>query len=80
MRTISQREMRNDSGQVLRDVEGGEEIIVTRRGTPVAQLVPYRDRTSRMRPARRRPVFSAADLVHSDTTSEDVLAELRDER
>lgn len=36
MRTISQREMRNDSGQILRDVESGEAMVVTRRGLPVA--------------------------------------------
>ena len=36
MRTISQREMRNDSAQMLRDVESGEVVVVTRRGLPVA--------------------------------------------
>ena len=40
MKTISQREMRNDSGLVLREVEAGETFTVTRRGAPVAQIVP----------------------------------------
>lgn len=43
MSTISQRELRNDSGEVLRRVEAGESFTVTRRGVPVAVLVPHRD-------------------------------------
>lgn len=39
---ISQRELRNDSGDVLRRVEAGEQITVTRRGVPVVDLVPHR--------------------------------------
>ena len=39
-RTISQRELRNDSAAVLRDVQAGQTIIVTRNGTPVAELRP----------------------------------------
>jgi len=40
MRTISQREMRNDSSGILREVEAGAVLVVTGRGTPVAQLSP----------------------------------------
>jgi prevent-host-death family protein len=39
-RTITQRELRNDSATVLREVEAGGTIIVTRNGTPVAELRP----------------------------------------
>ena len=39
-RTITQRELRNDSGAVLRAVECGETVTVTRNGTPVAELRP----------------------------------------
>jgi prevent-host-death family protein len=39
-RTISQRELRNDSAAVLREVEAGEVIVIARRGTPVAELRP----------------------------------------
>jgi prevent-host-death family protein len=39
-RSITQRELRNDSAAVLRDVEGGQIITVTRNGTPVAELRP----------------------------------------
>jgi prevent-host-death family protein len=40
MKTISQRELRNDSGAVLRQVEQGATFRVTNRGTPVATLGP----------------------------------------
>jgi prevent-host-death family protein len=39
-RTVSQRELRNDAAAVLREVQGGETLIVTRNGTPVAELRP----------------------------------------
>jgi prevent-host-death family protein len=40
MRTISQRELRNDSGAILRAVESGESMIITKSGIPVAELRP----------------------------------------
>lgn len=44
IRTITQRELRNDSGAVLREVEAGRTIIVSRNGTPVGELRPIRRR------------------------------------
>jgi prevent-host-death family protein len=40
MRTISQRELRNDSGAILREVQAGHTVVVTRNGVPVAELRP----------------------------------------
>lgn len=40
MNTISQREMRNNSAEVLRRVAGGETILVTNNGRPAALLSP----------------------------------------
>ena len=40
MRSITQRELRNDSAAVLRDVEAGQTLVITRNGTPVAELRP----------------------------------------
>lgn len=79
MKTISQRELRNDSGQVLREAELGQEFTVTRRGTPVARIVPLPAERGR-RPARRPAVFSTRDLVRSEISSEQIVADLRDER
>ncbi len=44
MRQITQRELRNESGQIMRALEAGESFIVTRGGTPVGELVPLRRR------------------------------------
>jgi len=41
-RTITQRELRNESAAALREVEAGRTIIVTRNGTPVTELRPLR--------------------------------------
>jgi prevent-host-death family protein len=38
--TVTVRELRNNGGEVLRRVEHGERIVVTRDGTPVAELRP----------------------------------------
>jgi len=43
-RTITQRELRNQSAAVLREVEAGRTIIVSRNGTPVGELRPIRRR------------------------------------
>lgn len=43
-REISQRELRNSSGEIMRAVKKGESFIVTSNGEPVARLSPLRDR------------------------------------
>lgn len=41
-RTITQRELRNDSGEIMRALDQGESFVVTRNGTPVGELTPLR--------------------------------------
>ena len=50
---ISQRELRNNSGEIMRALDRGEEFIITRNGQPVGEL----------RPVRRRFVARAALLA-----------------
>lgn len=52
MHTISQRELRNDSGDIMRRLDRGETFIVTRNGAPVGELTPL-----------RRHRFVAADTI-----------------
>ena len=40
--TISQRELRNSSGDIIRGLDEGETYIVTRHGQPVGELTPLR--------------------------------------
>ena len=44
MKTIAQRALRNESGEVLRQAETGEQFVITVNGRPVAQLGPYERR------------------------------------
>lgn len=44
MREIPQRELRNNVGAVLREVEAGERLRVTVRGRAVADVVPIAPR------------------------------------
>lgn len=40
--SITQRELRNDSGEIMRRLDQGESFVVTRNGVPVAELTPLR--------------------------------------
>ena len=40
--SITQRELRNDSGEIMRRLDQGESFIVTRNGVPVGELAPLR--------------------------------------
>jgi antitoxin (DNA-binding transcriptional repressor) of toxin-antitoxin stability system len=51
-RRITQRELRNDSGRIMRALDKGKAFVVTRNGVPVGELIPLRPR-----------VFVPADAV-----------------
>ena len=51
-RELTQRELRNGSGEVMRALDRGESFVVTRNGVPVGELLPIRARQ-----------FVAADTV-----------------
>lgn len=40
MTRIATRDLRNDTAGVLRRVQAGEEVVITVRGEPVAQIIP----------------------------------------
>ena len=56
---VSQRELRNDSGAIMRRVEHGERFTVTRNGVPVADLIPHGE-SGPDRPRRFIPVSQIA--------------------
>jgi prevent-host-death family protein len=43
-REITQRELRNQSGEIMRALDDGDEFVVTRNGVPVGELLPLRQR------------------------------------
>ena len=56
-RTISLREANQGFSRCIRDVEAGEEYVITRNGRPVARLLPIAGRrvlTAEQQVARRR--------------------------
>jgi prevent-host-death family protein len=52
-REITQRELRNESGQIMRRLDQGESFVLTRNGVPVGELTPA---------ARHRFVSTAASI------------------
>lgn len=51
-RQITQRELRNESGKIMRGLDRGETFVVTRNGVPVGELTPL-----------RRPRFVPTDVL-----------------
>jgi antitoxin (DNA-binding transcriptional repressor) of toxin-antitoxin stability system len=43
-RRITQRQLRNESGEIMRALDRGEMFVVTRNGVPVGELTPFRRR------------------------------------
>lgn len=59
---VTVRELRNSGGEVLRRVEHGERIVITRDGTPVAELRPLpRSSAGPAELIRRRKNFPQVD-------------------
>lgn len=56
---LTQRELRNSSGEIMRALDRGERFVVTRRGVPVADLTPV---------GRRGPISAEALLAAVVTT------------
>ena len=70
-REITQRELRNDSGAIMRGVERGESYTITRNGTPVGRLIPLRRRTYVPR-AEVMAVFATAPTLDADRLRDDL--------
>ena len=81
---ISQREMRNRSGEILRAVAAGESFIITNDGVEVAELIPRNAPRPRPAPDRPRTVprgsAYAPMLVIDGPSSQEILDELRADR
>ncbi len=43
MRTVSLMTANQEFSRLIKEVERGEDIVITRRGRPVARLVPHRE-------------------------------------
>jgi prevent-host-death family protein len=52
-REITQRELRNESGAIMRALDAGQSLVVTRNGVPVAEMTPVRRRRFTALPQKR---------------------------
>lgn len=83
--SLSQRELRNESGRVLRAVGEGHSFVLTNRGVPIGRIVPL-DAPSPTLPIVRRAkrVGGWASLrpeaAESDRPMARILDEMREDR
>lgn len=70
-REITQRQLRNDSGEIMRELDRGESFVVTRNGSPVGELRPIRRRRFVPKDAALA-AFSGAALIDYERLRGDV--------
>lgn len=70
-REVTQRELRNASGAIMRALDRGESFVVTRNGVPVGELMPVRKRQFVAAEAAAS-VFAGAPAVNLDRFRDDV--------
>ena len=70
---ISQRELRNNSGDIMRRLDEGEAFIVTRNGVPVGELVPLRRRRVVNGPALAAAFRDTSVVIDLDVIAPDDL-------
>jgi prevent-host-death family protein len=62
---VSVRELRNHTARVIAAVEGGERVVLTVHGRPVADIVPRQERSERR----------SSELLFADLAEVSALAE-----
>ena len=72
---ITQRELRNGSGEIMRALDRGESFVVTRNGAPVGELVPLRRRQFVTAEAAAA-AFSGAPQIGAEQFRDDIDAVL----
>jgi prevent-host-death family protein len=82
MRTITHRQLRNESGAVLRDVEAGESILVSNNGSVVARISPASETEPGLPVTRAATAhgFDDVPLYDRPASALDDLTDLRGDR
>lgn len=83
--SLSQRQLRNESGRVFRSVSEGRSFVLTNRGVPVGRIVPLDSPSPGLaiaRPAKRVGGWSALrpQPTHHDRPMTEIVDELREDR
>jgi len=85
MESISHRELRNNSAEVLRKVAAGESFVITNNGRPVARIVPSVQSVldELIESGQARPALESLDGLadvkpqKSSMTSKEILDDIR---
>lgn len=77
MTLVASRDLRNNTGGLLRRAQAGEEIVITVNGRPVAQLVPLP--VARRRWIPRDELVRRLETAQADPGLRDDLARLAGE-
>lgn len=83
--SLSQRELRNESGRVFRLVSEGQAFVLTNHGVPVGRIVPLDAPPTALpivRPAKRVGGWVALvpEPTRDDRPMSDIVDELREDR
>lgn len=70
-RQVSQRELRNESGKIMRALADGEEFVITRNGEPVGELIPMR-RHRFVRAEAIAEIFANAPAIDANRLRDDL--------
>jgi prevent-host-death family protein len=82
-KSLSQREFRNNSAEVMRAVASGESFVLTNSGQPIGKIIPLSRSESELRltrPAKTRGGFSTLRRHVGGESTEDALNDLRGDR
>jgi len=74
---VASRDLRNNTADLLRRVDAGEQIVITKRGDPVASLVPFQQPRRRWLP--RAELVRRLAATQADPGLRDDLARLAGE-
>lgn len=83
--SLSQRELRNESGRVLRAVSEGQSFVLTNSGVPVGRIVPLDAPAPSLpisRPAKRVGGWANLQISRKKATQSlaEILNDLREDR
>lgn len=76
MKTATLRDLNNSSSALARAAQAGETVVITDRGTPIADLVPHRGLPGGV---NRHAFIEMADQLRRLTSSSDTAARQRAE-
>ncbi|MCI0615142.1 type II toxin-antitoxin system Phd/YefM family antitoxin [bacterium] len=72
MKTISISDFKSHAVQIIEHiVDTHEELLITKRGKPVAKIISYEENTSKSRPGKLSKYFISETDIISTSCSED---------